>query len=127
MHFNRGGGALGKTGSLDFIFTRKGVFTIEKSALSGKDIEELELELIDFGCEDIAVDEDLVYIYTAFTDSGKMQKGLEDMGVAVKSTEFQRIPNTYVDLDEDQAKEVLELVENLEADDDVQQVFHNLK
>jgi transcriptional/translational regulatory protein YebC/TACO1 len=56
-----------------------------------------------------------------------MQKGLEDRGVAVKSTEFQRIPNTYVDLDEDQAKEVLELVENLEADDDVQQVFHNLK
>lgn len=127
MHFNRGGGALGKTGSLDFLFTRKGVFTIEKSALNGKDIEEFELELIDFGCDDIAVDEDIVYVYTAFTDSGKMQKALEDMGVAVKSTEFQRIPNTFVDLDEEQAKEVLELVETLEADEDVQHVFHNLK
>jgi YebC/PmpR family DNA-binding regulatory protein len=127
MHFNRGGGALGKTGSLDFIFTRKGVFTIEKEALKGKDIEELELELIDYGCEEIAIDDDVIYVYTAFTDSGKMQKALEDMGIPVKNTEFQRIPNTYVDLNDEQAKEVLELIENLEADDDVQHVFHNLK
>ncbi|MCC7050554.1 MAG: YebC/PmpR family DNA-binding transcriptional regulator [Bacteroidia bacterium] len=127
MYFNRGNGALGKTGSLDFLFTRKGVFTVEKQSLGGKDIEELELDLIDYGCEEIAIDDELVYIYTAFTDSGKMQKALEDLKIPVKSTEYQRMPNTWVDLSEDQAAEVLELVENLEADDDVQHVFHNLK
>lgn len=125
--FNRNGGNLGKTGSLDFLFSRKGVFKIEKSTLGNLSVDDLELELIDFGCEEIAVDDEEIYIYTAFTDFGAMQKALEDKGIAFKSAELQYIPNTYVDLGEEEAKEVLELIEKLEADDDVQNVFHNLK
>ncbi|MBL7811545.1 MAG: YebC/PmpR family DNA-binding transcriptional regulator [Bacteroidetes bacterium] len=126
-HFNKCEGSLGKTGSLDFVFTRKGVFKIAKSALKGKDTDELELELIDFGCEDIAIDEEEVYIYTSFTDFGNMQKGLEELGIETISAELQYIPLTWVDLDAEQAKDVLELVERLEGDDDVQNVYHNLR
>ena len=126
-HFNKGDGALGKTGSLDFIFTRKGVFKIAKSALKGKDVDEFELEIIDFGGEDLAIDEDDVYIFTSFTDFGNMQKGLEEMGIEPTSVELQYVPNTFVDLDETQANEVLELVERLEGDEDVQNVYHNLR
>jgi transcriptional/translational regulatory protein YebC/TACO1 len=95
--------------------------------LGGKDIEEFEFELIDFGIEDLAIDDDAVYIYTSFTDFGMMQKALEDMNVDIANAELQYIPNTYVDLSEDQAKEVLDLVERLEGDDDVQNVYHNLQ
>ena len=83
--------------------------------------------MIDFGIEDLAIDDDAVYIYTSFTDFGMMQKALEDMNVDIANAELQYIPNTYVDLSEDQAKEVLDLVERLEGDDDVQNVYHNLQ
>lgn len=126
-HFNKGGGAMGKTGSLDFIFSRKGVFKIQKSKLAGRDLDELELELIDYGFEDMAIDDEEIYIYTSFQDFGSMQKALEDMGIEVSTTELQYIPNTWVDLDAEQAKEVLDLVDRLEGDDDVQAVHHNLK
>lgn len=126
-HFNKGGGALGKTGSLDFVFTRKGVFKISKDALKGKDLDELELELIDYGFEDMAIDEDEVYVYTSFTDFGNMQKGLEELGIEAANVELQYIPNTYVDLTEEQAQEVLDLIDRLEGDDDVQTVYHNLR
>ncbi len=127
MHFNKGGGTMGKTGSLDFNFTRKGVFKISKETLSGKDFDEFEFELIDFGLEDFAIDDEDIYIYTSFTDFGTMQKQLEDMGVATSNAELQYIPNSYVDLTEEQAQEVLDLVERLEGDDDVQNVYHNLR
>ena len=127
MHFNKGGGTMGKTGSLDFVFSRKGVFKIEKSALGGKDLDELEFELIDHGLEDMAIDDEVVYLYTSFTDFGMMQKALEDMKLEVSNAELQYIPSTYVDLSEDQAKEVLDLIERLEGDDDVQNVYHNLQ
>ncbi len=124
MYFNRGGGALGKTGSLDFLFDRKGVFKIHTANLN---TEELELELIDFGLEDLAVDGQEAYIYTSFNDFGIMAKTLEEKKIDVISAEKQRIPNTWVELDEAQQEEVIKLVEALEQDDDVQQVFHNLK
>ncbi len=127
MHFNKGGGTMGKTGSLDFVFSRKGVFKIEKSKLGNRDIEEFEFELIDFGIEDMAIDDEVVYVYTSFTDFGMMQKALEDMNIEVSNAELQYIPSTYVDLSEDQAKEVLDLIERLEGDDDVQNVYHNLQ
>lgn len=127
MHFNKGGGTMGKTGSLDFNFTRKGVFKISKETLSGKDFDEFEFELIDFGLEDFAIDDEDIYVYTSFTDFGTMQKQLEDMGVATSNAELQYIPNSYVDLTEEQAQEVLDLVERLEGDDDVQNVYHNLR
>ena len=127
MHFNKGGGTMGKTGSLDFNFTRKGVFKISQETLSGKDFDEFEFELIDFGLEDFAIDDEDIYIYTSFTDFGTMQKQLEDIGVATSNAELQYIPNSYVDFTEEQSQEVLDLVELLEGDDDVQNVYHNLR
>lgn len=126
MHFNKGGGALGKTGSLDFNFTRKGVFKIAKNTLSYTDLDEFEFELIDSGLEDFAIDDEDVYVYTSFVDFGLMQKQLEDLGI-IANAELQYIPNSYVDLSEEQAQEVLDLVERLEGDDDVQNVYHNLR
>jgi YebC/PmpR family DNA-binding regulatory protein len=124
MHFNRGNGTLGKTGSLDFIFDRKGVFKIEKGNLN---LDDLELELIDAGLEDIAVDDNEIYIYCSFNDFGAMSKALEEKGVNIISAEKQRIPNTLVELNEAQQEEVIKLVEALEQDEDVQHVYHNLK
>ena len=123
-YFSRGNGALGKTGSLDFLFDRKGVFKIAKGSLN---VDDLELELIDHGLDDLAVDENEIYIYTAFTDFGAMSKALEEKGIPVISAEKQRIPNNYVELNETQQAEVIKLVEALEEDDDVQHVFHNMK
>lgn len=125
MYFNRGNGALGKTGSLDFLFDRKGIFKIEKGS---NNLEELELELIDFGAEEVAEDEEGVYIYTSFADFGKMQKAIEEKGLSILSAELERIPTNFVEgLSEEQQKEVLALVEKIEEDDDVQNVFHNMK
>ena len=127
MHFNKGGGTLGKTGSLDFNFTRKGVFKIAKETLGERDLDEFEFELIDHGLEDFAIDDEEVYLFTSFTDFGMMQKQLEDMGIATTNAELQYIPNSYVDLNEEQAQEVLDLIGRLEGDDDVQNVYHNLR
>lgn len=125
MHITRSGGALATSGALDFIFQRKGVF---KFKAEGRNLDDLELELIDFGAEDFAVDEENnVYVYTAFTDFATMQKALEERKITVESAELQRIPVTQTELSEEQANEVLELVAKIEEDDDVQNVFHNLK
>lgn len=127
MYFNRNGGTLGTSGSLSFMFTRKGVFKI---TAAGRDIDELELELIDFGLEEIVTDpeEGVLYIYTDYTDFSNMQKALEDRKIEAISAELQRIPNTFAEgLTPEQEEEVLELVEKIEADDDVQHVFHNLR
>jgi YebC/PmpR family DNA-binding regulatory protein len=124
MHFSRGNGTLGKTGSLDFLFDRKGVFKIAKGTLN---VEDLEFELIDSGLEDLAVDENELYIYTAFNNFGAMAKALEEKGIAVISAEKQRIPSTFVELSEAQQEEVIKLVESLEQDEDVQHVYHNMK
>lgn len=125
MHFNRGNGALGKTGSLDFMFHRKGVFRI---ANDGKiKTDELELELIDFGLDSLEVDDEEILIYTAFEDFGKMSKALEDRKIEVKKAGLERLPTTTVELTEEQTDEILQLVDRFEEDDDVQAVFHNLK
>lgn len=124
MYLTRGGATLSKTGSLDFIFTRKGVFKI---AAEGQNLEDLELELIDHGLEEIQQDEEALVIYTAFEDFGAMQKALEQKNIKIISSALERIPNSLVELSEEQENEVLELVEKIEADDDVQHVYHNLK
>lgn len=124
MHFNRGNGALGKTGSLDFLFERKGIFKIEKGSHA---LDELELELIDYGAEEVSEDEEGVYVVASFTDFGKMQKGLEEKGITILSAELDRIPTNTTELNEEQQKEVHALIERLEEDDDVQNVFHNMK
>ncbi|MBI4929622.1 MAG: YebC/PmpR family DNA-binding transcriptional regulator [Bacteroidetes bacterium] len=123
MHFSRGNGTLGKMGSLDFIFERKGVFRISSE---GKNKEVLELELIEHGADEIEETENELIIYTKFADFGSMQKALEEKKITILSAEKQRIPNTLVELNEEQQKEIHELIETLEEDDDVQAVFHNM-
>lgn len=125
--FSKGDGALGKTGSLDFIFSRKGVFKIKAD---GIDPEELELDLIDAGLEELFTDEEegTIIIYTAFQDYAMMQKTLEAKGLNVISSELERIPQSFAEgLTEEQENEILELVEKFEEDDDVQKVYHNMR
>ncbi len=124
MNFNRYGGELGKTGSLDYLFERKGVFRIKKGNLN---VEELELELIDYGADEIESDDEEIVIYTAFTDFGNMQKALEAKKLEVISSELERIPTSTVELTDAQVEEVMILVGKLEEDDDVQTVYHNMK
>lgn len=125
MHFTKGHGALGTSGSVAFTFTRMGEFKIKNS---GQVLEDLELELIDYGLEEIGEDtEGNIIIRTAYTEFGNMAKALEEKKIEVTSAELTRIPTTTVELPEDQANEVLKMVDHLEQDDDVQKVYHNLK
>ena len=124
LAFNRNNGELGKSGSLDFIFERKCIFKIDPTGLN---VEDLELELIDFGLEEIEQVEDETLIYTAFTDFGNMQKGLESLNIPIISVDKERIPLSTVELTSEQAEEVNKLIDRLEEDEDVQGVFHNMK
>jgi YebC/PmpR family DNA-binding regulatory protein len=124
--FNKKGGNLATSGSVDFLFDRKGIFTIKNE---GMDVEELELELIDGGAEDLDLDEETneITITVAFEDFGNMQKKLEDLSIEPISATLERIPQNTTILDIHDAKKVLHLIEALEDDDDVQAVFHNLE
>ncbi len=124
MNFNRYGGELGKTGSLDYLFERKGVFRIKNENIN---LEELEMDLIDFGADEIESDEEEIVIYTAFTDFGTMQKALEAKKLNIISSELERIPNATVELTDEQVEEVMILVGKFDEDDDIQTVYHNLK
>lgn len=125
MHFNKQGGTLGNSGSVAFMFNRVGEFKVKND---GQNLDDLELELIDFGLEEIGEDsEGNIIIRVAFNEFGNMSKALEDKGITVISSELKRLPQNTVELSEEQAKEVLELVDRLEQDEDVQQVFYNLK
>ncbi|MCC6551175.1 MAG: YebC/PmpR family DNA-binding transcriptional regulator [Ignavibacteriaceae bacterium] len=123
-HFREYEGTLGNTGSISFMFDRKGLFTLKQSAV--KDIDEFELEMIDHGLDDLTGDEENIYLYCAFQDFGIMQKALEEKGVEVSSTEIQYIPVNTKELTPEQQKEVNDLIEALEEDDDVQAVYHNM-
>lgn len=125
LYFNRGGGQMGNSGSLSFIFDRKGVFRIEKSNMPN--FEEMELELIDSGLESMEVEENEVIIYTEFGDFGKLQKALEERNILVTKASLERIPNSFAEITEEQMDEILELVEKIEEDEDVQAVYHNLR
>ena len=128
-HFNKGNGTLGNNGSVSFQFKKMGVFKLKPE---GVNTEELEFELIDFGLEEMGEGtgengEEVIVIRCAFSDFGKIQKALEDKGITPLSAEVEWIPGTTVELGEEQAQEVLKLVDKLEQDEDVQKVFHNLK
>ena len=125
--FTKNNGSLGTNGSLSFIFDTKGVFTVENEALVSMDADELELELIDGGAEDVERDEELTTVYTSFDDYGNMQKKLQELAIEVKSTEIQQIPKSTTALDLEAAQQVLNMVEKFEDDDDVQAVYHNLE
>ena len=125
MHFNKNNGSLGTSGSVAFMFNRMGEFKIKNENI---DAEELELELIDFGLEEIGEDEEgNIIIRTAYNEFGNMSKALEDKKLEVITAELTRIPQNTVELSEDHANDVLKLVDHLEQDDDVQKVYHNLK
>ncbi|RYY85478.1 MAG: YebC/PmpR family DNA-binding transcriptional regulator [Chitinophagaceae bacterium] len=127
--FNKGGGTLGNSGSVAFQFKKMGVFKLKPEGLSQED---LELELIDFGLEELGEGtgengEEVLVLRCAFADFGNLQKGLEEKGIAPLSAEIEWIPGTTVELSEEQAQDVLKLVDKLEQDEDVQKVFHNLQ
>lgn len=121
--FKKAEGSLGTNGSLEFIFDRKANFTLKNVGL---DIEELELDLIDYGLEEIEGDEDEILIVTDFADFGSMQKALEEKGLDIDSAEYVRNPLTTVSLDEEQQEIIDKMIERFEDDEDVLQVFTNL-
>ena len=123
--FSKCDGAMGTNGSLEFIFDRKGVFTLDPENVS-VDIEELEMELIDSGLEELEVDEEAVTIYCEYADFNNMQTKLEELDIEIKNSELQRIPNNTKKISAEQAEKVLKLLDLLEENDDVQQVFHNM-
>ncbi len=125
-YFTKCGGSLGTSGMLDFIFDRKSVFKIAKS--DKIDVEELELELIDFGAEEVFLDEETnqVNIYGEFTAFGGIQKFLEEKGYELLQADFERIPTDMKTISEAEAADVEKLIEKLEEDDDVQNVYHNM-
>jgi YebC/PmpR family DNA-binding regulatory protein len=123
-YFNKYNCSLGKNGSLSFIFDRKGVFTIEKGEI---DQDEFEMELIDAGAEDIELEDGYFTVYTLLEDFGNMQKKLEKLNIEPETAELQRIPNNTEKINVDQSMKVLKLIEMIEEDDDVQDVFHNLE
>ncbi len=123
-HFSKGGGSLASAGSLMFNFERKGLIRLGVSQV--QNLDDFELELIDHGLDDLVQDEQELQIYTSFQDYGKMLKYLDEQGMEVKSSELQYLPTTTKELPEDQAKEVQDLLDKIEEDDDVQSVFHNM-
>ncbi len=124
-YFSKCDGALGTNGSLEFIFDRKGVFTID-SANINIDLEELEMELIDAGLEELEIVEDEATIYCEYTDFHNMQIKLEELSVEIKNSELQRIPKSVKRISVEQSEKVLKLLDLLEENEDVQQVFHNM-
>lgn len=123
-HFNKGGGNLGNSGSVGFMFKHLGVFKLNNEGVSQED---LELELIDAGLEEMGEDsEGHLIIRCGFSDFGNMQKALEEKGLTPLSAELEWIPLNTVEVTDEQADDVSKLIERLEQDDDVQRVFHNM-
>ncbi|MFV0605851.1 MAG: YebC/PmpR family DNA-binding transcriptional regulator [Niabella sp.] len=127
-HFNKGGGALGNSGSVAFQFNKMGVFKMNPEGLN---TEDLELELIDYGLEELgeSTDDDgneILVVRVGFTDFGNMQKALEEKNITTISAEVEWIPTTTVPVSDEQAEDVSKLIERLEQDEDVQKVFHNM-
>lgn len=125
-YFNKYGGALGTQGMLDFMFDRKSVFRIKAT---GVDLEELEFEAIDYGADEIELDEEAgqILIYGDFTAFGTLQKFLEEKNFDVQQAEFERIPTDTKELSEEETAELDKLLEKIEEDDDVQMVYTNVR
>mgnify|MGYP001767243884 CR=1 FL=1 len=122
--FNKYGGNLGTNGSLSFLFERKGTFTLKNEGFSQ---EELELEMIDAGAQDMEIDGDILTITCAMEDFGSVSRKLSDLGIEPEESGLKRIPNDTKKLDVESAKKVLKFIETLEDDDDIQNVYHNLE
>ena len=124
-YFNKYGGSLGTSGSLEFLFDHKCVFKI--SAKEGVSLEDLELELIDYGVDELEAEEDDILIYGDFKSYSEIQSYLEENGFDIHSAEFERIPNDTKPLTEEQRAQIDKLLEKFDDDDDVQNVFHNME
>ena len=123
-YFNKAGGSLVPTGSLEFMFSRKAVFEFQKK--DGLNVEDLELELIDAGLEEIEENEETIYCYADYTNFGSMSHALESLKIDVTKANLQRIPNTPVEYSEEQLVDIEKLIDKLEDDDDIQSVFTNI-
>ncbi len=123
-YFNKAGGGIVTTGSLEFMFDRKTVVEFEKP--SGFDPDEFELEMIDFGLESFEVDDNTIYAYGNYTDFGTLTKAIEEKGHPITKANLQRIPTTPVDFSDDQMVDIEKMLDKLEDDDDVQAVYTNI-
>lgn len=124
-YFNKLGGSLGTSGSLEFLFDHKCVFKI--GAKEGVSLEDLELELIDYGVDEIEMDDDGIVLYGEFKSYSDIQNYLEANGFEIHSAEFERIPHDTKALDDEQRAHIEKLLEKFEEDEDVQNVFHNME
>lgn len=124
--FNKFDGNLGKNGELAFIFDRKGIFTLNKSNIP-MDWDDFEMEMIDGGAEEIESDESEVLITTAFEDFGSLSHKLEELGIEPESAELQRIANNTKEVNDEQFKANMRMLDRFEEDDDVQNVYHNME
>ena len=126
--FNKGNGSLATSGSVEFLFDRKGVFAIKRTPEQLVDEDELMLELADGGAEEVEFEEDYITVYSAMEDFGAVQKKIEELNLELESAELQRIPKTTVTVEDPEAvRKILKLLDALEDDDDVQKVYHNLE
>ena len=124
-YFNKVGGSLGTSGSLEFLFDHKCVFHILRQ--DGMSLDDLELELIDYGVDELDEDEGEVILYGDFAQNAAIQKYLEENGYEITASEFVRIPNDVKDVTPEQRETIEKLIERLEEDEDVQNVFHNMR
>ena len=125
-YFSKCDGALGTNGSLEFIFNRKGVFTISADNID-MPLEDLEMELIDGGLEELELDEEAITIYCDFQEFSNMQNKIEELNIEIQNSELHRIPISTKKINTEEAKKVIKLLDLLEENDDVQQVFHNME
>lgn len=123
FYFSKEKGSLGTSGSVNFMFDRKGEFIFE---LGERDMDELELELIDGGADEIEILDGKVYVYTAYEDFGTMQTTLEDLNIEVEEASLQRFPQVTKELGEAEKEDIERLIERFEDDEDVQKVFHGM-
>jgi YebC/PmpR family DNA-binding regulatory protein len=123
-YFNKAGGSVVQNGSLEFMFNRKAVFEFEKT--EEMDTEQMELELIDAGLEEIELNEGKVYVYGDYTSFGSLSQALEDMNIDVTKANLQRIPTSPVEFTEEQLEDIEKMLDKIEDDDDIQQVFTNI-
>jgi YebC/PmpR family DNA-binding regulatory protein len=122
-YFNKANGNLGTSGSVEFMFERTCNFRLDKNIF---DPEELELEFIDHGVEEVFIDEDGILLYGPFENYGKIQKELENRNIEILSSGFERIPTSIKKIKKEEQEEVEKLIENIEEDDDVQNVYHSM-
>ncbi len=123
-YFNKAGGAVVPNGSMEFMFSRKSVFEINKT--EDLDPDMLELELIDAGCEEIEIEENSIVVYGDYTAFGTLSKALEDLNLEVQKSSLKRIPTSPVDFSEEQLIDIEKMLDKIEDDDDIQQVFTNI-